>query len=121
MAVLSVLTIGVILEAEGLFVHFTHTLQIQAHGTRLPAAQAAEVAAANDAYLVIAMLIGAIVGMLTLGLTLGAHRIPAPASFAVLLAINTPGQTRGAGRPPPALPAGAAERGRPDDRRRARD
>jgi len=50
MAAESVLTIGVILAAEWLFVHFTHALQIQAHGAGLPAAQAAEVAAANHAY-----------------------------------------------------------------------
>jgi hypothetical protein len=65
MAAQSVLTIGVILAAEWLFVHFTHALQIQAHGAGLPAAQTAEVAAANHAYLVIAILIGALTGMLS--------------------------------------------------------
>ncbi len=117
MALQSVLTIGIILEAEWLFVHFTHALQIQTHGARLPAAQAAQVAAANHAFLVIAMLIGAIVGMLSsfgvmdstargqlvttlflpvpmiaalvLGITLGGHRVPAMASLAVILAIGT--------------------------------
>jgi uncharacterized membrane protein YgaE (UPF0421/DUF939 family) len=117
MAAHSVLTIGVILAAEWLFVHFTHALQIQAHGAGLPAAQAAQVAAANHAYLVIAMLIGALIGMLSsfgvmdttargqlvttlflpvpmiaglvLGITLGGDRIPALVSFAVVLAIGT--------------------------------
>jgi uncharacterized membrane protein YgaE (UPF0421/DUF939 family) len=117
MAVRSMLVIGVILGAEWLFVHFTHALQIQAHGARLPAAQAAEVAAANHPYLVIALLIGAIVGILSsfgvtdptargqlvttlflpvpmiaglaLGLALGGYRIPALASFAVILAVGT--------------------------------
>jgi uncharacterized membrane protein YccC len=117
MAVESVLTIGVILAAEWLFVHFTHALQIQSHGAGLPAAQAAEVAAANHAYLVIAILIGALIGMLSsfgvtdttargqlvtmlflpvpmiaglvLGITLGGDRIPALVSFAVVLAIGT--------------------------------
>jgi hypothetical protein len=86
-------------------------------GTGLPAAQAAEVAAANHGYLVIALLIGAIIGMLSsfgvmdstargqlvttlflpvpmiaglvLGLSLGGDRIPALASFAVILAVGT--------------------------------
>jgi uncharacterized membrane protein YgaE (UPF0421/DUF939 family) len=117
MALQSVLTIAVILEAEWLFVHFTHALQIQTHGARLPAAQAAQVAGANHALLVIAMLVGAIVGMLSsfgvmdktargqlvttlflpvpmiaalvLGITLGGHRVPAMASLAVILAIGT--------------------------------
>jgi uncharacterized membrane protein YgaE (UPF0421/DUF939 family) len=117
MAVQGVLTIGVILAAEWLFVHFTHALQIQAHGAGLPAAQAAEVAAANHAYLVIAILIGALMGMLSsngvtdttargqlvtmlflpvpmiaglvLGITLGGDRIPSLVLFAVILAIGT--------------------------------
>jgi uncharacterized membrane protein YgaE (UPF0421/DUF939 family) len=117
MALQSVLTIAVILDAEWLFVHFTHALQIQTHGARLPAAKAAEVAAANHGSLVIAMLIGAIVGLLSsfgvmdatargqlittlflpfpmiaalvLGITLGGHRIPALASLAVILAVGT--------------------------------
>jgi hypothetical protein len=73
MAVQSVLAIGVILEAERLFVHFAHALQIQiqTHGPRLPAAQAAELAAANHAYLVIALLIlGAAVAIAVIVLVL---------------------------------------------------
>jgi uncharacterized membrane protein YgaE (UPF0421/DUF939 family) len=116
MALQSVLTVAVILEAESLFVHFTHALQIQAHGA-LPAVQAATVAAANHGFLVIAMLIGALVGLLAsfgvmdktargqlatslflpipmiaalaLGISLGSYRIPALASLAVLLAAGT--------------------------------
>jgi uncharacterized membrane protein YgaE (UPF0421/DUF939 family) len=121
-AVQSVLTIGIILAAEWLFVHFTHALQMT-HGAGLPAAQAAEVAAANHGYLVIALLIGAIVGMLSsfgvmdstargqlvtslflpvpmiaglvLGITLGGDRIPSLASFAVILAVGTYGRRYG--------------------------
>jgi uncharacterized membrane protein YgaE (UPF0421/DUF939 family) len=117
MAAQSVLTIGVILAAEWVFVHFTSALQIQAHGVGLPAAQMAEMAAANHAYLVIAMLIGALTGMLSsfgvmdttargqlvstlflpfpmiaglvLGIALGGERIPALVSFAVVLTIGT--------------------------------
>jgi uncharacterized membrane protein YccC len=117
MALQSVLTIGLILAAEWLFVHSTHALQIQAHGAGLPAAQMAEVAAANHAYLVIAILIGALTGMLSsfgvmdttargqlvstlllpfpliaglvLGLALGGDRIPSLVTFVVVLVIGT--------------------------------
>ena len=117
MAVESVLTIGLILAAEWLFVHFTHALQIQTHGAALPAAQAAEVAAGNHAFLVIAILIGALVGMmssfgvtettargqlvtmlflpfpmiagLVLGIAVGGDRILSLALFAVVLAVGT--------------------------------
>jgi uncharacterized membrane protein YccC len=117
MALQSVLTIAVILAAEWVFVHFTQALQIQADGARLPAAQAAQLAAANHGFLVIAMLIGAIVGLLAsfgvtdktargqlittlflpvplvaalaLGMALGGHRILALASLAVILAVGT--------------------------------
>ena len=65
MALQSVLTIAVILEAEWVFVHFTHALQIQTHGAALPAAQAVAVAAANHGSLVLALLIGAIIGLLS--------------------------------------------------------
>ncbi|HEX6521414.1 MAG TPA: carboxypeptidase regulatory-like domain-containing protein [Streptosporangiaceae bacterium] len=117
MALQSVLTIGIILGAEALFVHFTHALQIQTHGAALPAAEAAKVATVNHAYLVIAMLLGALVGMMSsfgvmdrtargqlvtllflpvpliaavaLGIELGGRRVPALVSFAVLLALGT--------------------------------
>ena len=119
----SVLTIGVILGAEALFVHFTHALQIQAHGAALPAAAAAKVVAANRGFLVIAMLLGALVGLLSssgvtdttardqlvsilfvplplvgalaLGMALGGHRILALLSFAVVLALGTYGRRFG--------------------------
>jgi uncharacterized membrane protein YgaE (UPF0421/DUF939 family) len=118
-----VLTIAVILEAEWLFVHFTHALQIQTHGARLPAVQAAQVATANHGSLVIAMLIGGLIGLLfvsevtdktargqlvttlllpgpmiaglVLGITLGGDRILSLASFAVILAIGTYGRRFG--------------------------
>jgi hypothetical protein len=53
------------LEAELLFVRFTHALQIQAHGAALPAAEAAKVAGANHGTLVVAMILGAIVVMMS--------------------------------------------------------
>jgi len=118
-----VLTVAVILGAEALFVHFTHALQIPAHGAALPAAAAAKVAVANHEYLVIAMLLGAVVGLmsglgvmdttargqlisvlflpvpliaaLSLGIALGAHRILALSSFAVVLALGTYGRRFG--------------------------
>jgi uncharacterized membrane protein YccC len=62
---MSVLTIGLILEAEWLFVHFTHALQIQTHGSALSATQAATVAMANHEYLAIMLLVGAIIGMIS--------------------------------------------------------
>ncbi|HYZ55551.1 MAG TPA: carboxypeptidase regulatory-like domain-containing protein [Streptosporangiaceae bacterium] len=123
MALLTVLTIAAILVAEALFVHFTHALQIQTRGAALPAAEAAKVAAANHEFLVIAMLIGAIVGMistfgvmdktargqlvtmlflpvpmiaaLALGLALGGQRILALVSFPVILAVGTYGRRFG--------------------------
>src|SRR6204780_3843681 len=116
MALRSVLTIGVILVAERFFVDLTHALQIQP-GAKLTAAQAAGVAAANHEFLVIAMLLGAIVGMLSsfgvmdatargqlvsmlflpvvmvpalaLGVALGGHRVLALVSLAVVLAVGT--------------------------------
>jgi uncharacterized membrane protein YgaE (UPF0421/DUF939 family) len=113
---MTVLTIAAILEAEWIFVHVTHALQIQAHGT-LPAVQAAKVSAANHEYLVILMLVGAILGMisafgvmdstargqlitmvflpvpmvaaLTTGIALGAHRVLSLVLLAVVLALGT--------------------------------
>jgi hypothetical protein len=113
-ALMSVLTIGVILEAELLLVRFTHALQIQ---TPVPAAQATQVALANHDYLVIMMLLGAILGMisgfgvtdpdargqlitvlflplpmfaaLALGIALGGHRILSLVLLAVILAAGT--------------------------------
>jgi uncharacterized membrane protein YgaE (UPF0421/DUF939 family) len=123
MALQTVLTIAVILAAESLFVHLTHALQIRAHGPRLSAAKAAEVAVANHEFLVIALLLGAIIGMLSsfgvmdqtargqlvstlflpvpmvaalaLGIAVGSHRILALASYAVILAAGTYGRRFG--------------------------
>jgi uncharacterized membrane protein YgaE (UPF0421/DUF939 family) len=123
MALQTVLTIAVILAAESLFVHLTHALQIQAHGASLSAAKAAEVAVANHEFLVIALLLGAIIGMLAsfgvmdqtargqlvstlflpvpmvaalaLGIAVGSHRILALASYAVILAAGTYGRRFG--------------------------
>jgi uncharacterized membrane protein YccC len=115
-AVMSVLTIGLILWAEWLFVHLTHALQIQTHGA-LPAGQATQVALANHDYLVIMMLLGAIIGMisgfgvmdpdakgqlittlllpipmvaaLALGIVLGGDRVLSLVLLALILALGT--------------------------------
>jgi uncharacterized membrane protein YccC len=117
-ALMSVLTIGVILEAEWVLVHFTHALQIQTRaGAALPAAQATQLAVANHDYLVIMMLLGAILGMisgfgvmdpdargqlitvlflpvpmfpaLALGIAVGGHRVLSLVLLAVILAAGT--------------------------------
>src|ERR1700679_2447346 len=59
----SVLTIAVALGAEWVFVHLTGALQI-ASGATASVATAAKVAAANHDLLAIAMLLGAIVGLI---------------------------------------------------------
>ena len=117
LALQSLVSIGVILEAELLFVRFTHALQIQTHGATLPAAEAAKVAGANHGTLVVAMLLGAIVGMnvsfgvtdptargqlvtmlffpiplvaaLAFGITIGGHRFLALASLVAILTVGT--------------------------------
>ena len=61
-ASLSVLTIGLILAAETIFVRLSHGLQITAL-SGLPPADAARAAAANHGHLVIMMLLGALVGL----------------------------------------------------------
>jgi uncharacterized membrane protein YgaE (UPF0421/DUF939 family) len=122
-ALQTVLTIGLTLAAEALFVHFTHALQIQTHGAALPAALAAKVAAVNHGFLVSAMALGSIVGLtsslgvmdktardqlvtmlfipfpliasLALGLSIGGYRIPAMVCLPVILAIGTYGRRFG--------------------------
>jgi uncharacterized membrane protein YccC len=103
--------------AEWLFVGWTHALQIDTRGAVLPPAQAAAIAAQHHGVLVIAILLGAIVGMiasfsaamfatpraqlesfalmpvpmiagLALGLALAPYRGFALASFVVVLAIG---------------------------------
>src|SRR5262249_2121749 len=119
----SVLMVAVTLGAEALFVHFTHALQIQAHGAALPAALAAKMAAANRGFLVIAMLLGALagvlasfgvmdttargqlvslallpvplIGALALGIALGGQRLVSLVFFAVLVAAGTYGRRFG--------------------------
>ena len=116
-ALQGVLTIGLALLAEALFVHFTQALYVQTHGAVLPAAAAAKVAAANHGFLVIAMVIGSIVGListlgvidktardqlvtmlflpvpliagLAFGLAIGGYRIAALVCLPVVLAIGT--------------------------------
>jgi len=62
-ALMSALTIGLIFLAEYLFVRFTHALQAPVPAVALPAVAAARVAEANHEYVVIAVLIGAVVGV----------------------------------------------------------
>ena len=116
MALQTVLTIGAAIAAEGLFIHFTQALYIQAHGVVLPAKAAAKVAAADHAFLVIAMMAGALTGLissimvtdktvrgqlvsllvipvpliagLAFGLAIGGHRVPALVTFPVAAAAS---------------------------------
>jgi uncharacterized membrane protein YccC len=114
-ALQAIATIGVAMLAEWLFVGWTHALQIDTHGVELPAAQAAAVAAQHHGVLVIAILLGSIIGMiasfsaamfttpraqlesfalmpvpmiagLALGLALAPYRVLALASFVAVLA-----------------------------------
>jgi uncharacterized membrane protein YgaE (UPF0421/DUF939 family) len=62
-ALQNTLTVAAVLGAEWLFVHFTHALQIQTHGTYLAAAQAAQIAGLNRYLLIIAMVLGGLVGL----------------------------------------------------------
>jgi hypothetical protein len=116
-ALQSVLTIALILFAELLFVRLTHALQAPIPRAGLPVAQAAALAGTNHEFLVIAALLGAIVGMistfavtdstardqllsmglfpvalfpaLALGIAVGGHRTPSLVLLAVVLAIGT--------------------------------
>jgi hypothetical protein len=74
MALEAVLAIGLAIAAEGVFVHLTHALQARPHGTLPPAEQAA-VDAGNHALLVIAIMLGAIVALLSV---FGASMEPDP-------------------------------------------
>jgi uncharacterized membrane protein YgaE (UPF0421/DUF939 family) len=62
-ALQNTVTIAAILGAEWLFVHYTHALQIQTHDAHLAAAQAAQIAGANRYLLIIAMVLGGLVGL----------------------------------------------------------
>ena len=123
MALLGVLTIGAAIGAESLFIHFTHALYIQTHGAVLPAVASAKVAAVDHGYLVTAMVIGGLLGLilsfavtdktardqlisvlflplpliaaLTLGLSVGRYRIPALVLLPVIVAIGTYGRRFG--------------------------
>jgi hypothetical protein len=113
---MSVITIGLILAAETVFVRLSHGLQIVGVAG-LPAAEAAKAAAANHEHLVVMMLIGAIVGMtssfgvndpkakgqletmllmpiplvgsLALGLALGGHRALSLVLIVVIATVGT--------------------------------
>jgi uncharacterized membrane protein YgaE (UPF0421/DUF939 family) len=115
-ASMSVLTIGLVLAAEWVFIHFTHALQIQTYGATLSAAAQAQAATADHEFLVIGMLLGAIVAMisafgvmdrtargqlattllmpipmvgaLALGLGLGAYRVPSLVALVAILAVG---------------------------------
>lgn len=64
-AVQAVVTIAIAMLAERLLVGYTHALQIDTHGAALPPAQAAKVAAQHHGMLVIAIMLGAMVGMMS--------------------------------------------------------
>ena len=116
-ALQAVATIGAAMAAEYLFVHLTHALQLDTHGATLSPQQAALVAAQHHGLLVIAIMLGAIVGMLAsfggalfgtpvrtlvnfalipvpmvgglaIGLALGNHRVLALGSLTVVLALG---------------------------------
>jgi uncharacterized membrane protein YgaE (UPF0421/DUF939 family) len=80
-------TIAAILGAEALFVHFWHVMQIQSHAAKLPAAQAAAVAAANHRSLVVAMLVGVLIGLLS---TFGVMDKTARSQFITILFLPVP-------------------------------
>src|SRR3984885_15107869 len=112
----SVLTIAVALGAEWIFVHLTGALQIQSSATA-SVATASKMTAANHDLLAIAMLLGAIVGLiasagvqdakaksqaitllilpipiisaLALGIGIGGHRVAALVVIALVLALGT--------------------------------
>jgi uncharacterized membrane protein YgaE (UPF0421/DUF939 family) len=115
LATQTVVTIAIAMLAEALFVRLTHALQIDTHGATLPTANAAQVTAQHHGMLVIAIMLGAVVGMiggfsgalfatpralltgfalmpvpmvagLSLGLAVASHRVVALASLAVVLA-----------------------------------
>jgi hypothetical protein len=116
-AVHCVLTLAVVLGAEWLFVHFTGAMQILAAARSFSPAVAARVALANHEYLVIAMVLGGLVGImstfvvtdarakgqfisvllvpgamlpaLALGLALGSHRVVSLVMIIVVLAVGT--------------------------------
>lgn len=114
-ALQAVITIGAAMAAEWLFVHLTHALLIDTHGAVLPPQQQALVAAQHHGMTVIAIMLGAVVGMLAsfagglwptpratlvnfallpvpmiaglaVGLTLGEHRVVALGSLVVVIA-----------------------------------
>jgi uncharacterized membrane protein YgaE (UPF0421/DUF939 family) len=119
MALLPVLTIGIAVAAEGLFVHLTQALYIHTpHAAVIPAPVAAKAAVADHAFLVIAMLVGALTGVisntmvmdktvrgqlvtmvffiplpliatLAFGLAIGGHRTVGLVTFPVALAVGT--------------------------------
>src|SRR5882757_3677143 len=123
-ALQNTVTIAAILGAEWLFVYFTHALQIQTHGAHLAAAQAAQVAGFNRYVLIIAMVLGGLVGLFsslgvldptpkgqlvsvlllpvpaaaafTLGLALSGHRLIDLTLLPVVLAIANYGRRFGA-------------------------
>ena len=123
-ALQNTVTIAAILGAEWLFVHFTHALQIQTNGAHLAAAQAAQIAGVNRYLLIIAMVLGGLVGLFsslgvldptpkrqlvsvlllpvpaaaafTLGLALSGHRLIDLILLPVVLAIANYGRRFGA-------------------------
>jgi uncharacterized membrane protein YgaE (UPF0421/DUF939 family) len=123
-ALQNTLTVAAILGAEWLFVHFTHALQIQTHGAHFAAAQTAQIAALNRYLLIVAMVLGGLVGLFsslgvldatpkgqlvsvlllpvpaaaafTLGLALSGHRVIDLILLPVVLAVANYGRRFGA-------------------------
>jgi uncharacterized membrane protein YccC len=112
-----VLTVAVVLEAQWLFVHFTGAMQTTAPARSVSPSVAARLALANHEYLLIAMLLGGLVGIMStfvvtdarakgqlisvllvpgamlpaiaLGLALGSHRGVSLVMIIVVLAVGT--------------------------------
>jgi uncharacterized membrane protein YgaE (UPF0421/DUF939 family) len=100
-ALQNTVTIAAILGAEWLFVHFTHALQIETHGAHLAAAQAAQIAGVNRYLLIIAMVLGGLVGLFSSlgvldrtpkGQLVSVLLLPVPAAAAFTLGLALSGQ-----------------------------
>lgn len=116
-ALMTVITIGLILEVEDRFVRLTHGLQVQTRGENLSHGSLVAIAQGNHAHLVIMLLLGAIIGMvggfgvsdatakgqlmttlffpvvmipaLALGIVLGGHRALSLVLLALILSAGT--------------------------------
>jgi hypothetical protein len=80
----TVVTIAVAMLAEWSFVRVTHALELDTHGAALPPPEAAAVAAQHHALVVIAIMLGAVVGMIG---SFSGPLFPTPRALLVSLAL----------------------------------